>query len=315
MTGIKKPAFPNLQPAQVNRSLDKLADTVKASQAADGSVDVKALEAKVEASGDPALRQGLESIKDAFQRTEMRPVTSGCGGTVSSGCGGSPATRAVKVDPKSLDSGEVQNVMSALLAAKAEVRSLDSNGDSRIDRAEANRAKDLSGLAGELAEAAVGGATAGFAAELKQWNEALSGVARSVDQRRSLDERIVGKAREHAASETGAEAITWAYRDLATQPAGVDIWDMEKRLDDAETSFLRYIPFFGGAATGAGHLSDTEVKRMLGTDDLAGYAARKQAAVEARVGGDYAGHYLAGKDLDGVDQLNDPDFRKVSSGC
>ncbi|MFH1809319.1 MAG: hypothetical protein ABIJ09_11280 [Pseudomonadota bacterium] len=307
MTSIRKPDMPAVVPRDLDKTLDRLGDAIKTARSADGSVDVEKLEHAVEATGDRALDRSLEAIKDSFARTEERSVPAGCSGGTS--------TRSVQVDPKKLDSGEVQNVMSALLAAKQEVRALDKNGDGRLDRKEAEASDRLQGLSGKLADAAVDGSLESFRTEMSAWNDALSKVSRDIDGRKNLDVNITRKASQHAATMTGAEAITWAYRDLASQPAGVDIWDMDERLKNAETHFLRHIPLFSRLVTGDQHLSDREVGKLLGTDDLAGFAARKKAEIEARLGGEYQGHYLAGKDLPGVEQLGDPDFKKVSSGC
>lgn len=307
MATIKKPNFPNPTVQELNDSLEQLSKTIQSSKKPDGKVDVAALEHTLDASGNAALELGLDRIKDAFRRTEMRSFHDGCsGGTV---------TRPVKVTPKELDAGEVNSVLSAIAQAKSKVNTLDTNHDGKIQQGEAKGAAGLAGLAGKLAEGALAGTLTAYRFELRAWNEALNDVAHSVKDRKSFDGALQSAAKHHAATDLGADAITWAYRDLATQGKSADIWDLKDSLENAETSFLRYIPFFGrNVKTKAGHLSDKETARLLDTSDLASFIEHKKTAVANRIGGGFE-KYLEGKDLAGVDQLADPDFHHVSSTC
>lgn len=71
---------------------------------------------------------------------------------------------------------------------------------------------------------------------------------------------------------------------------------------------------------GKGHLTTTEIKELLGTDNLKAFVREKKEAIAERVGGNYETFYLAGKDLPGTD---DPDYADLtdfssdsySSGC
>jgi len=305
MSEIKKPAFPNPSTASVASSLKSLEKAVQTNKSADGSVNVKALEQSI---SDTTVERGVDSIKDAYRRTEMRQVRDGCSGTL--------VTREVRVAPKTLDAGEVNSVLAAITAAKSKVGGLDTNHDGKIQGWEAKGAAALSGLSGKLAEGALSGTLTGYRLELRAWNEALNEIADSVDGRKSFDNSLKNVAEHHADSAEGAEAITWAYRDLATQGKSADIWDLRETLEDAETSFLRYIPFFGrNVKKKQGHLSDREVCRLLGAEDLGKFVEAKKASVASRVGGDFETQYLGGKDFQAVSQLNDPDFRRVTSGC
>jgi hypothetical protein len=310
MTTITKPSFPNPSTQQVEGKLDRLKDAVQDARKADGTVDVGQLEDA--ANGDVALEKGVREIKDAYQRTETR---------TSSGCSGS-GTREVQVDPAKLEASEVQSVMSALMEAKSKVRGLDDNSDGRISKTEAKDADRLSGLSGELAEAALEGSLSSYYSEMSDWRDALNDTASSVRGRKRFDKQLGEAASHHAESVTGADAILWAYRDLSTRGRNADIWDVKGKLENAETSWLRFIPFFGRSVkTRQGHLSDSEVRRHLGCDDLGAFASDKRAAIEARLGGDFAATWLAGSDLPGSEQLDDPEAGAlanadpVSSGC
>lgn len=315
MPTINKPAYPNPSATQLDHKLDRMADALRQAAEADGSVKIEKLEQKVAASGDQALSNQLDAIERSFQRTERSAVTSGCSGST---------TREVQVKPKALDPAEVRSVFSALLDAKAKVNSLDSNGDGRIAHDEAGRANGLDGLAGKLASGAVAGTLAAYEQELRAWNSELSTVATSIDARQRTDDRMLEVASHHASTPQATDAILWAYRELLVSAAlgKTDPWatgDLSNRLDhalkEAETSFLRFLPFFSSAARGEGHLDDAEVKKFLATDDLTAFAADKKRSVENKVGGEYAFRFLGGKDLPGHDQLADPDFKKVTSGC
>ena len=304
-----KPSFPNPSVQELKGDLDKLKTAVDQSKHTDGSVNVARLEQLADASGDRGLEYGVRTIKDAFVRVERREVTDGCGTSMQD----------VRTSPTTLEAGEVQSVMQALTEAKRKVGSLDSNHDGKISKDEAARSGNLAGLAGELADNIVDGSLTAYKAELHAWREALTDVHESVQSRKDLDQAISRRAEHHAETPMGAEAIRWAYRNMATRGsnASMDSWSIEDDLQDAETSFLRFIPLFGiarRAKTKEGHLSDKEVMKLFGTDDLAAFVADKQATVTGRVG-DYETAYLAGKDVAGVDALKDPDFTPIDTGC
>jgi len=322
MPTINKPAYPNPSTTQLDQKLDRMADALRQAAEADGSVKIEKLEQKVAATGDQALSQQLDAIERNFQRTERSAVTSSCSGTATSSCGGS-ATRDVHVKPKALDAAEVRSVFSALMDAKAKVGSLDHNADGHIAHDEAGRSSNLDGLSGDLAKGAVAGTLAAYEQELRAWNSELSKVATSIEARKNADTRMQDVAKHHAATPEASDAILWAYRELLVSAAlgGADSWairdlsaQLDRSLKDAETSFLRFLPFFS-SAHGAGHLDDAEVKRFLRTSDLTAFAADKKRAVENKVGGDFAFRFLGGKDLPGSEQLADPDFKKVGSSC
>ena len=58
-------------------------------------------------------------------------------------------------------------------------------------------------------------------------------------------------------------------------------------------------------------------KRVIQRVDLRAFTKERNAEIEARTGGPYETHFLEGKDLEGSDQLNDPDLqsRSYRSGC
>lgn len=300
-----KPKLPPLTPEKLQQSVDKLADVVKETRAADGSVDVAKVEAKV--AGDPALKDAFEAVKDAFPEREMRRVIEGCSGYVM---------REVDVDPKKLEAGEVQSVMSALLQAKSRIAGKDANNDGKLSHAELRQGGFGDGLAGQVAYQVADAVMTPYERELHGWRTAVTDALTTLESRQGYDGAMQKVAGHHAATPEGKEAILWAFRDLLTQGKDEHIWKIETDLKGAETSFLKHLPFFGERVSNEkGHLDNAEVARFLGTSDLGSFIADKKAAVEARVGGDYEGTYLAGKDIAGVEQAKDPDFVRVSSGC
>jgi hypothetical protein len=306
MPRINKPTFPQLTTADLEKKIDKLGDAIEQATAADGSVDVSKVEDAV--SADPTLRSAFEEVKDSFQRREMR--------TVSDGCGGGTTRREVDVDPAKLDAGEVRSVMSALLEAKTRVSTeIDKDGDGKLTADETDYPDGGAGLAGEIAGDVASGAVAGWKSEMREWRETITDALESVETRQRTDSRIEEIAGEHAATDLGKEAIVWSYREVLASGRGVDTWHLEDQLDGAERSFLRHLPLFGRAVRGEGHLNDDEVMRFLGTNDLRELIAEKKQAIEQAVGGDYLTHWLEGRDVAGIDQKDDPDFHRVSTGC
>ncbi|MBI2375677.1 MAG: hypothetical protein HYV07_16900 [Deltaproteobacteria bacterium] len=302
---IQKPSFPNPSTTLTKAALQKLEGLVESAKTPEGAVDVAALKQKVLATGDVTLQDGLRAITDAFQRVETTTYSGSCGGS-----------RSTRLQPKSLAASEVMSVLGALVEARSKVDQADTNHDGKLQADEAKSVEGLSGLSGELAQVAVAAELKSYRLELRKWSDALGQVASSIDNRSRVDKEIVRAADHHAATPAGREAITWAYRDLATVGHGLDVWDMREALEAAESSFLKYIPFFGRSVkTAAGHLSDGEVRDMFSTSDLASFAAEKRAAVEARVKMSY-GDYVLGKDLEGHEQVSDPDFKKsYSASC
>jgi hypothetical protein len=303
MSTIKKPSFQNLQTGKLTKRLDDLRTHIEGAKVG-GKVDLEKLEQSVK--GDSALEATVDVVLDSFQRVEEREV--------SSGCGGGTETRRFYTAAKELDGAETQTLMSAVLAAKTSVETVDQNKDGIIEQREADSSWSRLGrdLKDKLAEALVEDAVAPYEGQLKAWREALSKVAWQVDDRQDMDSSIGQNARWHCKSDLGAEAVTWAYRQMLVEGKTEPVWDLGEKLDAAERSLLSFIPFVG---KGRGHLSDGEVKDFLGVDDLAAFVTQQKAKVDAAAGGDYEAKWLKGADLENADQLDDPDFRRVTSGC
>ena len=306
MPRINKPAFTPVPTEDLKKKLDKLGDAIKDATFPDGSVDVARVEDAV--ANDPSMRDAFEEVKDQYSRKEMR--------TVSGGCGGGTERREVEVDPTALDAGEVRNVMSALLDAKTRLsENVDKDGDGLLTGSEVIRPDAGAGHEGRIAADVVNGVTGDWKAELNEWREAVTEAVDKLDTRQDLDARIGDVAGRRAESGLGKEAIVWAYREVLASGGSVDKWDLDDKLKDAETSFLAKLPFFGSTVTDSPHLSDREVAGFLGTSDLAAFVAEKKAAITQSLGADYESSWLAGKDIVGVEQSDDPDFHRVGGGC
>ncbi len=300
-----KPSFNAPDVQALKQSIGKLDDAVRDVKMRDGSIDVRSLEDRIQS--DPELQRGVEVIKDAFQRQETREVT---------GCSGPTGTRVVDVDPKNLQAGEVQTVLEALAEAKQKIAGLDSNQDGKLARSEAERSEGLTGLSGDIAAGAVSGSVNTFKAELLEWRREVTRLVVEKDSRGTFDTGLGKVAKKHARTDLGAEAILWAYRDLATQGNRMHPrYDIDDSLKEAETSFLRFVPFFRSSAFGEGHLNNREIGELFRTSDLRGFIDQKKADIQARLGGTYEAQFLAGKDLVGIEQSSDPDFQRASTGC
>lgn len=303
-----KPQFPNPTVQDLQRDLDNLGDVIRNSTMADGTLDVGVVARKIDERNDPGMDRGFGAITDAYQRTEMRDVRIGCSLRTE--------PRRVTVDPSELDSTEVQSVLQAIIAAKSKVAAVDTNHDGKVSKAEKAAMGDANSLVEELAGSAVYGSLASYRSELRSWNEELGRVYSSVTDRKAFDTQLGYAAKEQAETPRGAEAILWSYRELATRGSGPDIWAVQDRLHDAETSWLRFIPFFGKMlAQGKGHLNDDEIKSHLRTGDLEALISEKKQTINVRIGGSYEALYLEGKDLPGADQFDDPDFKKSRTRC
>jgi hypothetical protein len=300
-----KPNFPNPQTSQIQQDLQRLSQEIE--RATDGQGEVDLAEVRDRLSGDKTATRALDVIQDedTFQRTETR--------TVSAGCGGGTTTREVAVEPTTLKRTEVQSVLDALIAARSKVEVFDNDADGKIGKGEFDQIPDRpSSLAAKLATVFADGSVKTYRSEMQAWGDAIRDVRSDISSRNSYESNIVEVAKDHCESLTGAEAVAWAYRDILTT-TGRAVWsDMDDALKNAETSWLRFLPFFGDER---GHLNDKEVKKHLGTDDLREFIADKKAAIESRLGGSYEEVFLKGKDLEGHEHIDDPDLPPRTSSC
>jgi hypothetical protein len=301
MPSIKKPNFNAPRTQDLKKGLDKLEEYVKDVQNNDGTVDMDKLESKVKRSRTDHVKESFEVLKDEFSRTETRRVSSGCGGS---------RTRTVSVPAEELTAAETTSVMDALLRAKSRVDNLDANLDGTVDRDEAMDAPRR-GLAAKLAKAGVETTVETYLEELGSWRDALADTAEKLEARAEFSEIIDDADEFHAKSKDGKEALKWAYREILVDMGATDwelqdtLYDLDDALDNAEAGFLRHAPAYRHS-TGRGHLSDNELKGFFDTDDLKKLGDKKRDAVLNAVG-DWD-DWVAGADLPGADQVDDPDF-------
>lgn len=80
---------------------------------------------------------------------------------------------------------------------------------------------------------------------------------------RELDRQLLALAIHHAASDIGAQTIRWhIWYELVGNPREISLSDVEKQLENAEESLISL--FSEEARRVKGHLSNTEVARMIG---------------------------------------------------
>jgi hypothetical protein len=300
-----KPRFPNPQTSKIQDDLQRLSQEIERATDAQGEVDMAEIRDRL--SGDATATKALDVIQDedSFQRMETR--------NVSVGCGGGTTTREVAVEPKILKRTEVQSVLDALISARSKVEVFDNDADGKIEKGEFDQIPDrASGLAAKLATVFADGSVSTYRSEMRAWSDAIGDVRSSISQRNAYESNIVDAAKDHCESLTGAEAVAWAYRDILTATGRVGWGEIDEALKNAETSWLRFLPFFGSER---GHLNDKEVKKHLGTDDLREFIADKKAAIEARLGGTYEAVFLKGTDIEGHEHVDDPDLAPIRSGC
>jgi hypothetical protein len=325
MPALIKPSFPNPDVATLHKRLDSLGAALQRAQAADGSVDVKSLEAAVDATQDPALKAELAAVRDAFQRRGERQVP---------GCGGGTTRQTVFVLPTKLEGAEVTGVLAALLEAKTRLQAFDSDGSGQVERGEKEAvdrirwSAPVTDLPHRLARAALYGELVPYAEQMKQWNVEVNKVYALVGPRQGLEMNIQGQVQRHVQSPAGREAVAWAFRLLvienwaqhekdpsARKLTATDVWrDMDRGLAAAESSMLRFLGIFGLDPVENGpHLDDREVKRFLkdelhcAVSDLASFSRTARASVEAKLGMTYQ-EWHDGKDVPGHEQLKDKDF-------
>jgi len=315
MTSVRKPEGPAVSTQKLNEGFDKIREAMEEIQTSRGSVNVAKLEKKIGELNEAGAYKALELIKDEYSTQVSRWVSD---------CGGRRRVSDLE-EPKTLKKEEVQSIFNALIDAKSKVSKLDKNKDGAISEAEEGSGRRLRGFTGELVKAAISGNRQRYSSAMNRWRSSLADTARTMDERVERDDEIKKVASFHAKTRVGGDALTWAFRDLATGAHGRDaVWRMDDLLNGAETGdgaplLARYRPGDMDAKhRDAGHLDNDEIKYLLGTDDLRGYIQETRAAIEDRVGGSYHRHYLKGKDLPGHDQIDDPDFRppsRYASSC
>lgn len=310
---FEKPRFPQVHLRSLNADLDQLQRLLQASTDENGVLDLQGLEQRAEATGNESLTEAVEAIRSerAFFREEDRVVT---------GCNGDREVVRMAVRPDTLNADEVVSVVEALRQAKENVDDLDRNDNHLIDPFEADGAEELPGLSGDIAGATVHGKLGDYRRALRRWQVAVSEALDDLDQRQSFHEQIDRLAEFHTASPEAAEAVRWHFHALATSGEQLDYWEVRDRLEDAEYSFLAFLPRFlrpdNAREDAENHLSDGEVRRMLRTDDLVAYAGAKKAEAIENAG--EWDEYLAGRGrqpIAGIEKRDDPDFVRVRSGC
>ncbi len=306
---ITKPSFPTLTPTQLQEGFDKLKGTVEQVRQANGKLSMSKLAKEVNKSDDPTMHAALEVFQDAYTVEKQVRVSSG-------GCGGSYTTTSDVVKNK-LDSAEVKSVLGMLTAAKRRVGKLDANADGKIDIKEAQAANKMGGLSGDLVKAALKQTVGEFITALRSWTNQLFQVHGDISERQDIDKTIKDLTAHHCKHKNGAKAISWALRELATR-GKFESWDANAMLNHAEAGKADANPLlahlertYGNRRDNRlpkGHLDNKEVRDLLNTDDLDGFVKQMRTLVDERLGMSYL-DYLKGNDLDGVEQLNDPDFK------
>lgn len=300
MPDIKKPAFPAIPAAALTSKIDDVRNAVAnaTTQGPDGrkTVDVAKLEAVANGSQDPALRRALSAIVDSFTTyRESNRVSGACGGPIRE-----------RVVPPSLSEAQLTEVSRALDQAKNKLK-LQTGADGVLQEVESKDVRFGTGLAADIGEAVMEGARAPWEDSLRTWANKVAETAYKVSARQDVDGGIERLADRHGQTAAGKDAIRWAFRAMAASPGELFRYaDAEKKLQKAETSWLTRVPFFGnGVENAAGHLSDTEVKKMLGTSDLEAFVKIKKGEIEQRFPGGWDA-FVAGKDLPNYADVNDP---------
>ena len=208
--------------------------------------------------------------------------------------------------------GLLESPRALFAAARDELASLDRSANGLLDVDEAQAARALESPAGRLVAAVVEGLLETYEEALDAWLRAVNDAVDSLERRASLYRQLDGMAEHHASSAIAVEALRWHFRALATASRDrLTVDEVRRALVGAERSFFAFLPALlrprSADPTARGHLSDDEVRYLLGVQDLERHATERRAEALEHVGGDWAS-YLAGADLPGVDQRHDTDF-------
>ena len=307
---VQRPQFQQLSVAELQSKLDRLSTLVEASQTADGSVDLQTLEAKVNATADPALRSTFERVQHDHLRNHKQLVLANSETN--------PHWRpSVDADPAllaAIPASEFQAVMGSLIAAKIAVHEADSDHDGSLSRNEVlEAAKDGAvGSSQGVADALITGATAAFEQSLDRW---LSQSPRSVTEVRSrqrLHDQIEYAVEAKVQTPAGREAARWYLREHVIKarlsPRDRDV--PAKTLRKADSSF--WTRMFGSNDR---HLDDQEIARLVGTSDLGSFVDQAKQRVEQQLEGPFAEAWLDGLNIDDPSNGRDPGylFRTIPS--
>ncbi len=294
---IQKPQFQQLNVTQLQAKLDQLAKMVDENKSADGSVDTATLEQSVAAADDPALAAAFERVQHDYRRVVGQRLSA-------DGSSYEPTHAA----PDALAAHEVKSVMGALIDAKAALSAADTNQDGRLDRAEVLSARDQIGAsqAAGLADAIVLGSRADFEKALSTWLSQSPRAEHEMSTRRALHATVKSAVSRQVQSAEGQAAALWFLRDALVEARIDDRGDAARILDKADDSF--WTRLFGGKAN---HLDDGEIARLVGTADLAGYAAQTAQRLEAKLGQSFLEAWLDGGDLADPSQSRGQGYRFV----
>ena len=280
-----RPTFEAPSVKQLQSKLNDLQKIIKSSQAADGSLDLKAVERK--AGSDPLFQLALKTVTDSFDRHNK---------------------------PTFLDPSQTQTALSALLHAQTRLAAFDTNDDGKVNWDEGSGQILKPGLDNQIAGRMVGSIIREHWDVIGEWRGEVVSARHTIRDRGEVEEVLAKSAGFHAATQDGKAAVSWFLRDLVTQPGGVKnlpireggsegdpplSYRISHNLEKAESHPLVGKLFIGWLGTGKGHLTDDELRGFLKATDLKQFVADTQAAIKARVGGDYATHFLTGGDLPG----------------
>jgi hypothetical protein len=293
---LVKPSYPVLSVEELTARIGEFRALIE-DESKKGSVDVEAIRqiAREKDLGLVFMTRALRGLGDFDESSRTgRKLRSGTATDV-------------------LTPEHTERVLAELDDATRKILGLDQNPmDGALDREEQKSAKELDGFSGVLVRALLEGSTNPFTWQMQDWQRAVKAAVRSQRQREELHASIDRTADFHAETGAGAEAIRWHLHALATSGGGFDLSAEKQKLAGAETSRLRHVPKFlrprHADPHGQGHLSNAEVQSLLGTDDLAAFAQAKREEARKHAGGDWDA-YLAGHDIDGLAQKDDPELR------
>jgi hypothetical protein len=300
---IQRPQFQQLSVTELQQKLDKLSTLMEQSKTAQGDVDLRALEAKVDAAGDPALKSTFERVQHDHLRKHQQLVLANSETN--------PHWR-VRQDPDvailhAIPAGEVHAVMSSLVAAKIAVAEADNDHDGRLSRNEVLEARDEGAVGSSqgVADALLEGSTDAFDQALHRWLAQSPRSASEVRMRQRLHDQIEYAVEAKVQTPAGQEAARWYLREkvMGARLNPLDGNLPDKTLRKADSSF--WTRLFGASGK---HLDDQEIAKLVGTSDLSGFVQQAKQRVEQALQGPFTEAWLDGLNIGDPSSGRDPGY-------
>ncbi len=273
--------FAALNVAQLQQKLGELSKIVEGAAAPGADIDVASLGAAIDAKKDPVLSCAFERVSQEYARFK-----------------GDSETLAPQA--KTIPSKDIKTVMSMLIASKQALADIDTNGDGALSREEVLEARhDRYADAGQaIASGAAFGGNLAQEKELAAWLSQTPNSREEISHRKGTYSELQRQVSLTRATPEGKRALTAHLQSFLlnqthkfqTGLGSTSSKAMRKTLKSAERNF--FVRLFG-----ISKLDNAEISKLVGTEDLDGYAKAMDADVQSKFGASFAEVWLEGKDM------------------